>query len=167
VENIHVQPELPLLTCSSQLLTTGSNLWHTRSKLKLKFKLRPTVNWPVYLGVGFPSGTHDQILFCIDNCMFLDVWWPLWWEDGSVIYLYNCFWALPEQSLSMFVNTGMTFQVVMLAKWEMLTHSSACMLCRADHPLPRSLANTAQKVTFCHHPMAASLRHSDISLIGR
>jgi hypothetical protein len=24
---------------------------------------------------------------------------PLWWEDESVIYLYNCFWALPEQSL--------------------------------------------------------------------
>jgi hypothetical protein len=23
----------------------------------------------------------------------------LWWEDGCVIYSYNCFWALPEQSL--------------------------------------------------------------------
>jgi hypothetical protein len=24
---------------------------------------------------------------------------PLWREDGSVIYLYNFFWALPEESL--------------------------------------------------------------------
>jgi hypothetical protein len=38
---------------------------------------------------------------------FFSVWqlqvscggYPLWREDGSVIYLYNCFWALPEQSL--------------------------------------------------------------------
>jgi hypothetical protein len=25
---------------------------------------------------------------------------PLWWEDGSGIYSYNSFWALPDQSLS-------------------------------------------------------------------
>jgi hypothetical protein len=37
--------------------------------------------------------------FLSDNCGFLDVWHPLWWEDGFVIYLYNCFWSLPEQSL--------------------------------------------------------------------
>jgi hypothetical protein len=24
----------------------------------------------------------------------------LWWEDGSVIYSYSCFWAFPEQSHS-------------------------------------------------------------------
>jgi hypothetical protein len=35
-----------------------------------------------------------------DNCGFLDIGHPLWLEDGSVIYLYNCFWALQEQSLS-------------------------------------------------------------------
>jgi hypothetical protein len=32
--------------------------------------------------------------------MFFYVGHPLWWDDGSVIYSYNCFWALPEQSLS-------------------------------------------------------------------
>jgi hypothetical protein len=37
--------------------------------------------------------------FLSDDCGFLDVWRPLWREDGSVIYLYNCFWSLPEQSL--------------------------------------------------------------------
>jgi hypothetical protein len=30
-----------------------------------------------------------------DNCRFLDVGRHLWQEDGSVVYLYNCFWALP------------------------------------------------------------------------
>jgi hypothetical protein len=29
------------------------------------------------------------------NCAFLDVGCPLWQEDGSVIYSYNRFWALP------------------------------------------------------------------------
>jgi hypothetical protein len=38
--------------------------------------------------------------FLSDDCEFLDVWRPLWREDGPVIYSYNCFWALPEQSLS-------------------------------------------------------------------
>jgi hypothetical protein len=38
--------------------------------------------------------------FLSDSCKFLDVGRPLWQEDGSVIYSYNCFWSLPEQSLS-------------------------------------------------------------------
>jgi hypothetical protein len=38
--------------------------------------------------------------FLSDSCGFLDVQHPLWREDRSVICLYNCFWALPEQSLS-------------------------------------------------------------------
>jgi hypothetical protein len=38
--------------------------------------------------------------FLSDNCKFLAVGHPLWREDGHVIYLYNCFWVLPEQPLS-------------------------------------------------------------------
>jgi hypothetical protein len=38
--------------------------------------------------------------FLSGNCGFLDVVRPLWREDGSVIFSYNCFWALPEQLLS-------------------------------------------------------------------
>jgi hypothetical protein len=36
--------------------------------------------------------------FLFDNCGFLAVGRPLWREDGFIIYSYNCFWALPEQS---------------------------------------------------------------------
>jgi hypothetical protein len=37
--------------------------------------------------------------FLPDDCGFLEVGHPLWRGDGFVIYLYNCFWALPEPSL--------------------------------------------------------------------
>jgi hypothetical protein len=39
---------------------------------------------------------------CIQSatCWFFDEGCPLWREDGPVIYSYNCFWALPEQSFS-------------------------------------------------------------------
>jgi hypothetical protein len=40
-----------------------------------------------------------RFFFLFDNCRFFDVWCLLWWEDGFVTYSYNCFWALPEQSL--------------------------------------------------------------------
>jgi hypothetical protein len=51
------------------------------------------------------SGTCDQILLSVrrcfsESCCLVCVGRPLWLEDGSVIYSYNCFWALPVQSLS-------------------------------------------------------------------
>jgi hypothetical protein len=65
----------------------------------MKLKIRPPVNRPEFPRFGLPSGTHNQLFFCIDNWVILDVRRPLWREDESVIYSYNCFWALPEQSL--------------------------------------------------------------------
>jgi hypothetical protein len=41
-----------------------------------------------------------EFSFLSDNCVFLDVKHPLWREGESVINSYNCFWDLPEQSLS-------------------------------------------------------------------
>jgi hypothetical protein len=70
---------------------------HTSPEVEVN--LQPTISRPVCLGVGLLSGAHDQIFFLSDNCRFLEVGRPLWWEDGPVIYSYNCFWALPEQSL--------------------------------------------------------------------
>jgi hypothetical protein len=41
-----------------------------------------------------------EYCFLCDICRFLDVGHPLWREDGSVIYLYNCFWDLQKLLLS-------------------------------------------------------------------
>jgi hypothetical protein len=74
---------------------------YIKLKLKLKLKLiydRRSVGQSVLLS---DSNLEPMTRFCFlsDDCGFLDVWHPLWREDGSVIYLYNCFWALPEHSL--------------------------------------------------------------------
>jgi hypothetical protein len=75
-------------------------------------KLRPTVSSAIYFGVGLPSGVHinPQVYTSIyiyeyiyipisDTCGFLAVGHLLRRKVKSVIYSYNCFWALPEQSL--------------------------------------------------------------------
>jgi hypothetical protein len=63
------------------------------------------VSRAVCLGVGIP---WSDICFLSDNYWFLDVRRPLWREDESVIYLYNCFWALLWQSLSGQSPAGLT-----------------------------------------------------------
>jgi hypothetical protein len=70
--------------------------------LKLKLKLKFICDWqsaslswcraPIW-------SPWPDFFFLSDDWWFLDVGHPLWQEDGSVIYLYNCFWALPEQWL--------------------------------------------------------------------
>jgi hypothetical protein len=72
-------------------------------KLKLEVNLRPTVSRPVCLGVRHPSGTRDQFLFLLDIffrrlrvCYFVA---PSLTRGRVCNLLYNCYWALPEQSL--------------------------------------------------------------------
>jgi hypothetical protein len=66
-------------------------------KLKLIYD-RQSVGQPVLV-----SGSHlepmTRFFYLSDDCRFPDMGHPLWWEGGSVICLYSCFWALPEQSL--------------------------------------------------------------------
>jgi hypothetical protein len=83
-------PCLPSATADSRLLTG----W-------------PEVEVEVDFATGGQSassswcwGPSPDFCFLSDSCGFLDAGHPLSREDGSVIYSYNCFWSLPEQSLS-------------------------------------------------------------------
>jgi hypothetical protein len=64
--------------------------------VEVEVNLRPTVSRPVCLGVRHSSGTHDQ---------FFRQLWVYYFVAPSLMrgricnLLYNCFWALPEQSL--------------------------------------------------------------------
>jgi hypothetical protein len=65
-------------------------------KLKLIYDLQ-SVGQSVLVS-GSRLSTWPGFCFQPDDCGFLDVGHPLWREDGSVIYSYNCFLTLPEQS---------------------------------------------------------------------
>jgi hypothetical protein len=78
-------------------ITTGNFVPQQRtSELKLNLQLTACLSW-CRASIWSP---WPDFCFLSDNCEFLDVGHPLWREDGSVIYSYNCFWVLPEQSLS-------------------------------------------------------------------
>jgi hypothetical protein len=87
----------------SHYLSTGDWLLHSLSATPRLYapavEVKTAGQWPVCLAFRLPSGAHDNF-FLPENCWFLDVGRPLWWEDGSVIYSYDCFCVLPEQSLS-------------------------------------------------------------------
>jgi hypothetical protein len=71
-------------------------------EVKVEVNLRSTVSRPVCLGVRRPSGTHDQFFFLeisfrqLRVCYFVA---PSLTRGRVCNLLYNCFWALPEQSL--------------------------------------------------------------------
>jgi hypothetical protein len=72
-------------------------------EVEVEVNLRPTVSRPVCLGVRHPSGTRDQIFFLLEIffrqlpvCYFVA---PSLMRGRVCNLLYNCFWALPEQSL--------------------------------------------------------------------
>jgi hypothetical protein len=75
------------------------------SSSKFKDILRPTVSRPAYPVMRPPSGIRYQFLLSLswiilsDFRGFLPVGRPAWRENGSVIYPYNCYWALPALSL--------------------------------------------------------------------
>jgi hypothetical protein len=71
---------------------------HILPRLPLKLNSRPTVSWLLPRCRAPIWSLWPDFHFLPDNCWFLDVGRPLWREDGSVIYSYNCFWSLPGQS---------------------------------------------------------------------
>jgi hypothetical protein len=71
--------------------------------VEVEVNLRPTVNRPVCLGVRRASGTCDKFFFHLEisirqlrRCYFVV---PSLTRGRACNLLYNCFWALPEQSL--------------------------------------------------------------------
>jgi hypothetical protein len=70
---------------------------------EVEVNLRPTVRRPACPGVRRPSGTCDKFFFLLEIsfrqlrlCYFVA---PSLTRERVCNLLYNCFWALPEQSL--------------------------------------------------------------------
>jgi hypothetical protein len=77
--------------------------WGYGREVEVEVNLRPTVSRPVYLGVRRPSGTCDRFFF-LNEISFrqLRVFYfvaPSLTRGRVCNLLYNCFWALSEQSL--------------------------------------------------------------------
>jgi hypothetical protein len=72
-------------------------------EVQVEVKLRPTVSWPVCLGVRLPSGISDQFFFLFEiSFRQLRVCYivaPSLTRERVCNLLYNCFWALQEQPL--------------------------------------------------------------------
>jgi hypothetical protein len=73
------------------------------TEVEVEVNLRPTVSRPACLGVGHPFGTRDQFFFLVEIffrqllvCYFVA---PSLTRGRVCKLLYNCFRALPEQSL--------------------------------------------------------------------
>jgi hypothetical protein len=71
--------------------------------VEVEVNLRPTVSRPVCLGVRHPFGTRNKFFFLLEMlfrqlrvCYFVA---PSLTRGRVCNLLYNCFWALPEQSL--------------------------------------------------------------------
>jgi hypothetical protein len=70
--------------------------------VEVEVNLRPTVSRPVCLGVRHPSGTRDQFFFLLGiSFRQLRLYFvvPSLTRKRVCNFLYNWFWALPEQSL--------------------------------------------------------------------
>jgi hypothetical protein len=77
--SITAPPQLPLLQSQSYFTTDGQSA-------SLSWDPRPTL-----------ISLHGNYLQTY--VVFLNMGHPFWRENGSVIYPYNCYWALPTQLL--------------------------------------------------------------------
>jgi hypothetical protein len=80
-----------------------NQLFTNRLEVEVEVNLRPTISRTVCLGVRRPSGTSDQFFFLLEiSFRQLHVFYfvaPYLTRGRVCNLLYNCFWALPEQSL--------------------------------------------------------------------
>jgi hypothetical protein len=84
-------------------VTVSRGLGYTPVEVEVEVNLRPTVSRPVCLGVRLPSRTRDQFFFLLEiSFRQLRVFYfvvPSLTRGRVCNLMYNCFWALPEQSL--------------------------------------------------------------------
>jgi hypothetical protein len=99
------------MSSTVQFVTTLSTTEHN-SGVGVEVNLRPTVSRPVCLGVRHSSGTRNQFFFLLEIsfrqlrvCYFVA---PSLARGRVCNLLYNCFWALPEQSLLSWSPTELT-----------------------------------------------------------
>jgi hypothetical protein len=73
------------------------------AEVEVEVNLRPTVSWPLCLGIRHPSGTRYQFLFLLEiffrQLRVCYVVAPSLTRGRVCNLLYNCFRVLPEQSL--------------------------------------------------------------------
>jgi hypothetical protein len=104
--NTYIRPLLVQARASRTVAPFGAGdqmLHLVEVEVDVAVNLRPTVSRPVCLYVRHSSGTRDQFFFLLEIsfrqfrvCYFV----ALSLTRGRVCNLpYNCFWALPEQSL--------------------------------------------------------------------
>jgi hypothetical protein len=86
-----------------RLYDADGAMWIKQIMLLVEVNLRPTISRPVCLGVRLPSGTCDQFFFLFEIslrqlqvCYFVALSLT---RRRVCNLLYNCFCALPEQSL--------------------------------------------------------------------
>jgi hypothetical protein len=85
------------------LYSLGTCRIENKASWNTEVNLRPTVSRPDCLGVRHPPGTRDEFFFLLEiSFRQLRVYYfvaPSLTKGQVCNLLYNCFWALPEQSL--------------------------------------------------------------------
>jgi hypothetical protein len=101
---IQVTAPVPKITViPSYICKHAHTITYKYVEVAVEVNLLPTVSRPVCLGVRLPSGTFNQFFFLLEiSFRFMRVCYfvaPSLTRGRVCNLLYNCFWALPEQSL--------------------------------------------------------------------
>jgi hypothetical protein len=84
--------EIPLIPCSHPCWRVINSQQNSNSKLCYS---QQSVGQSLLVS-STHLGPKTRFLLLSDSCGFVDVWHPLWQEEGSVVY--SCCWSSPVQS---------------------------------------------------------------------
>jgi hypothetical protein len=128
---------------------------HENNPLKLKLKLN--YNWQSVRQSVLVSGSHPEPM----TRFLFSVWWfwvswcgaPFLMRGWAVIYLYNCFWALPVQKVKVKVKVmlqlmvgqsvclGVKFTLELVTRYYFMSES--CYVVSVGHPLWREIRSVS------------------------